>query len=158
MSKRKLWWLCAAVAAFALVAGTAVATLSSGFTVTPLARGNFGRIDSHHNGIEVKSRHSGDVAFAQVTFEPHGSSGWHHHPGIVLVSVASGAVTRYDPECRKHVYHAGEGFVEDANEPGLVRNNKDHEAVVYAAFVVPSSTPAEGLRIDDPQPEDCSKK
>lgn len=147
----------AAVVSLVLLAGTALATLSSGQTVTPLARGDFNRIDSDHNGIEVESKRSADVVFAKVTFEPGGTSGWHHHPGVVLVSVASGAVTRYDAHCNKHVYRAGDGFIEDDNKPGLVRNRTDHTAVLYASFIVPSSTPAEGLRIDDPQPEDCSK-
>jgi len=158
MGRYKIVGLLAAVASLALIAGTALATDPSGFTVTPLARGSFGELESDHNGIELDSKRDADVAFAKVVFAAGGSAGWHHHPGLVLVSVASGAVTHYDAQCHKQVYRAGEGFVEDDNKPGLVRNNTDHEAVVYAAFVVPSSTPAEGLRIDDPQPKDCSKK
>jgi quercetin dioxygenase-like cupin family protein len=146
------------VAILALVlGGTALATLPSGQTVTLLARGTIGPIEVHHDGIEVErsDNHSADVAMATVTFDPKSSSGWHHHPGIVLVAVQSGTLTRYGPHCRKHSYSAGEAFVESNNKPGLVRNNTTSPAVVQATFIVPTNTPVTGLRIDDPQPPDC---
>jgi hypothetical protein len=65
-------------------------------------------------------------------------------------------VTFYEEDCEKTVYEAGEGFFERHDEPMLVRNRGDRKAVFYVAFIIPTSTPPEGLRIDDPQPENCN--
>jgi hypothetical protein len=65
-------------------------------------------------------------------------------------------VTFYEEDCEKSVYKAGEGFFESHDEPQLVRNNGNVDAVFYVAFIIPTSTPPEGLRIDDPRPQGCN--
>jgi hypothetical protein len=65
-------------------------------------------------------------------------------------------VTFYDEDCEKTVYRAGEGFLESHDEPMLVRNRGNSKAVFYVAFMIPTSTTEEGLRIDDPQPKECN--
>ncbi len=147
-----------AVLGVAVVLGTgaALATPSTS-TTTPLARGDLDHVDVHHDGIEVESHNgSTDVAVSTITFQPGQSSGWHHHPGVVLVVVKSGTLTEYSANCHTVKHKAGDGFVEAGNSPSLVRNNGQDTAVVEVTFIVPSSTPADGLRIDDAQPEHCS--
>src|SRR5215212_2943535 len=117
----------------ALVVGAALATPPKDATVTPLTRATLGNFEAKGDGIEVESeRHSADIAIAKVVLKPGGSSGWHHHPGVVLVSVASGTVAEYDNKCEKSVYKAGEGFVESNDEVQLVRNDRNEKAVLYA--------------------------
>ena len=141
----------------ALVVGAALATPPKDATVTPLTRATLGNFEAEGDGIEVESeRRSADFAIAKVVLEPGGSSGWHHHPGVTLVSIASGTVTEYDNKCEKSVYKAGEGFVESNNEVQLVRNKGNVNAVLYATFLVPTNTTDEGLRIDDPKPRNCN--
>jgi quercetin dioxygenase-like cupin family protein len=145
------------LALLALVVGAALATPPSGVTPTPLTRATLGKFEAHNQGIEAKSqRTSADVAVAKVLLEPGGSTGWHHHPGVALVSVASGTVTEYDDECDKSVYKAGKGFVESNGEVHIVRNRGNAKAVLYVTFIIPTQTPAEGLLIDDPKPEGCN--
>jgi quercetin dioxygenase-like cupin family protein len=137
------------------VGAAALATPPTDAVSTSLARGSFGQLQTQHDGVEVNSGNANaDVAFVEATLEPGGSTGWHHHPGVGLASVASGTVAFYNDECDKTVYEAGEGFYE-SHEPMLVRNEGNVDAVFYVTFIVPSSTPTEGLRIDDPQPENC---
>ena len=141
----------------ALVVGAALATPPKDATVTPLTRATLGKFEAKGDGIEVESeRRSADLAIAKVVIEPGGSTGWHHHPGVTLVSVASGTVTEYDVKCEKSVFTAGEGFVESNDEVQLVRNHRNVNAVLYATFIAPTSTSPEGLRIDDPQPKKCN--
>jgi quercetin dioxygenase-like cupin family protein len=144
-------------AVITLFAGAAAqATPPKDAVVTPLARGSMGQLEAQHDGLELKRANgNADVALAKVTIEPGGSTGWHHHPGLTLVSVASGSVTEYHEDCGKSVLKAGEGFSEGTDEAHTVRNTGNVDAVLYATFIVPSSTTAEGLRIDDPQPENC---
>ena len=141
----------------ALVVGAALATPPKDATTTPLTRATLGTFEAKGDGIEAESeRRSADIASAKVVIEPGGSTGWHHHPGVTLVSIASGTVTEYDHKCEKSVHKAGEGFVESNDEVQLVRNNGNVKAVLYATFIAPTSTSPEGLRIDDPQPKKCN--
>ena len=141
----------------ALVVGAALATPPKDATVTPLTRATLGNFEAKSDGIEVESeRHSADIAIAKVVLEPGGSTGWHHHPGVTLVSVASGTVTEYDNKCEKSVHKAGEGFVESNDAVHVARNNGNENAVLYATFLVPTNTTDEGLRIDEPKPRNCN--
>ena len=154
--RRALLLVAVGVTVLALVVGTALATPPLGQTVIPLTRATLGMFEAENDGIKVKSqRRSADVALAKVVLQPGGSTGWHHHPGVTLVSVRSGTVTEYHEDCDKSVYTAGEGFVESNDRVHLVRNKGNVKAVLYATFIVPTKTPPEGLRIDEPQPRNC---
>jgi quercetin dioxygenase-like cupin family protein len=141
-----------ALALIVVFAGTVLATAASGFTSTPLARGTVSE-SVHFNTGEVKFQTKGavDLATNMVTIQPLGSSGWHSHPGVTLVSVASGSVVRYDAHCMATVFAAGSAFVESGDHPLLVRNESaTTPAVNIVTFMVPAGTPV--LRIDQPNP------
>jgi quercetin dioxygenase-like cupin family protein len=152
------------LALLAVVVGAALANTPSGVKATPvtatqITRATLGNFEAENKGIEVQSqRTSADLAIVKVVIEPGGSTGWHHHPGVVLVPVESGTVSEYDAQCHKSVYKAGKGFVESESEVHLVRNEGDVKAVLYATFLVPSATPPEGLTISDQQPKGCHKQ
>jgi quercetin dioxygenase-like cupin family protein len=159
MSRRTPISIAVVGVAVAALAGAALATPPTGFTTNVLARGSAGQLHAKHDGIRLSSRRSADVAVATVTIDPGGSSGWHHHPGLVVVVVQSGTVTFYDEECRADIHQAGETFIESSDSPGLAKNNGTATAVVEATFIVPASTPPAPptpLRIDDPQPKRCN--
>jgi quercetin dioxygenase-like cupin family protein len=154
--RRAIVLVAVGVTVLALVVGAALATEPSGQTVTLITRATLGKFETKGDGIQVESeRRSADLAIVRVVLEPGGSTGWHHHPGVGPAAVKSGTVTFYDADCEKTVYTAGEGFFESHDDPMLVRNHGDRKAVFYVAFIIPTSTPPEGLRIDDPQPKDC---
>jgi quercetin dioxygenase-like cupin family protein len=128
-------------------------------TATPLSRGTLGVVKAEHDGITVESGPgSADVVTVKVVIKPGGSTGWHHHPGVTLVSVASGTATQYHEDCHKTVLKAGDGFFESAGEPHVVRNEGNVEAVLYPTFVIPTETASEKLTITDPQPKNCDVK
>ena len=89
-----------------------------------------------------------------ITIDPLGSSGWHAHPGVLLVTVASGTETFYDEHCVGTVHAAGTAsasFVESGNDPFVAHNESTTiPVVVYVTYVVPAGTTA--LRIDKPNP------
>ncbi len=74
-------------------------TLASNFVGTPVGRGNVGtfHIQSKANGydVELKSHDNTDIAVTTIAVAPGGHSGWHFHPGPVLVIVKTGAITFY---------------------------------------------------------------
>jgi quercetin dioxygenase-like cupin family protein len=142
-----------AVALIVVFAGTALGTGAIGFSSMRLARGTVSE-SVHFNTGEVKFQTKGPVAFVtnQVTIQAGGSSGWHFHPGVTLVSVASGSVVRYDAHCTPTVFPTGSAFVEAGDHPLLVRNEGATPAVNIVTFLVPAGTPDTGLRIDSPNP------
>src|SRR5215217_3771581 len=152
------------LALLALVVGAALANTPSGVKATPvtatqITRAPLGNFEAENKGIEVESvRRSADVAIVKVVIEPGGSTGWHHHPGVVMVPVKAGTVTEYDAECQATTIQAGHGFVESKSEVHLVRNEGDVRAVLFATFLVPSATPPDGLTISDPRPPGCHKR
>ena len=153
--KRAILLMAVGVTILAVVVGAALATTPSGATSTLLTRATLGEFKAKNDGIKVKSlQRSADVSVVKVDLEPRGSTGWHHHPGVVMVSVASGTVTEYDEDCQPTVIQAGQGFVESRDEVHLVRNEGNDAAVLYAVFISPTETAA--LRIDDPRPQNCS--
>jgi hypothetical protein len=86
-----------------LVVGIALATPpSAGLTSTPLIRATLGKFRARHHGIGVRIRRpSADVAVTRLTFKPGSSASWHHHPGVLLIAVKSGAVTHYKRHCTR---------------------------------------------------------
>jgi quercetin dioxygenase-like cupin family protein len=128
-------------------------------TATPLSRGTLGEVKAENDGITVQSvPGSADIVTVKVVIKPGGSTGWHHHPGVTLVSVASGTATEYRADCEKTVLKAGDGFFEGTDKPHVVRNEGNVDAVLYPTFVIPTGTSPEKLTIVDPQPKNCDVK
>ena len=143
-----------ALALIVVFAGTVLATGASGFHPSILSRGTLSE-PVHFNTGEVKFQTKGSVDFvtATVNFDAPGSSGWHAHPGVVLVTVASGSLVVYDDHCSATVHAAGSAFTESGDDAGLVRNESTTTpAVVYVTYLVPAGTPNSGLRIDKDNP------
>lgn len=146
-----------ALALILVFAGSVVATGAAGFHATILARGTTSaRVHVHGNHIKLQSKSALAFVTATVTIDPLGSSGWHSHPGLVLVTVTSGTVTFYEADCSSKVHATGTSFVESDGDTGLARNESaTTPAVVYVTYIVPAKTPNTGLRIDKPNPRGC---
>lgn len=73
--------------------------------------------------------------FQDFTLFPGGNTGWHIHPGTVLITVAEGSVDWYDAECVKHVRSAGEFFTE-SNQLHFVQNSKSAPSRMIITYVI----------------------
>jgi len=135
----------------AVTVASAAATPPSGLTNIPLARGT----DTSHGTIPL--RFGTDVAMAQITVDPGGSSGWHSHPGGAIIIVEEGALTVYSPVghhgCRTTTYSAGQAFIERPGEVDDVLNTGTVPYVLYVTF--PRVPPGGSPRIDQPDPGTC---
>ena len=145
---------------FSLAAPTGPSfTTPVGFTSTLLGRGNLGtfHVQSKAAGydVELKSHDNTDIAVANVTITPGGHSGWHSHPGPVIVVVKTGTVTFYhgnDPTCTGTVHPAGTVFIEEGGDVGIARNEGAVEVNNVVTFFVPAGSPT---RIDAANPGNC---
>jgi len=146
----------ATVGMLALVAFTTSANASpgSGFTPTTLATGTLnGPVKVRHDGVRLTTKEDTDVRVQLVEIAPGGTSGWHHHPGIVTVVVSSGSVTFWDQHCNKTDYGPGlpngATFIESGDDPGQVTSAGG--ATNYATYIVPKGNPSV-YRIEDVAP------
>ncbi|HYZ91931.1 MAG TPA: hypothetical protein VFA34_06000, partial [Actinomycetota bacterium] len=83
------------VAAIAIiVAAVAYASAGSGMTSTSLVTANFDTpFHLNNDRVKFQTKDANDLRVQSVTFAAGSTSGWHHHPGMVLAAVASGSVT-----------------------------------------------------------------
>jgi quercetin dioxygenase-like cupin family protein len=86
------------------------------------------------------------VVVAKVTWQPEGTSGWHTHPGPVIVSVAEGELELVNErDCVVRTYTAGEAFIDPGQGNVHIASNPSptEGAVAYATFLgVPDGGPA----------------
>ncbi len=96
-----------------------------------------------------------DVVQQKLTFQPGGASGWHSHPGVVLVIVTSGTLTRYESDCSKATFAAGQTFIELAPDgAGFVRNESSTPAEAVQTYI---NAAGADIRIDQPAPAGCNQ-
>jgi quercetin dioxygenase-like cupin family protein len=100
---------------------------------------------------ELETEGAANFIVQEVKFSPGGTTGWHTHPGILLLSLAadSGPIDWYDANCAKHVYNAGDSWTEGTKLHDVV-NNSSVDAHFLVTYVV-----AKGVnkRTDQPAPE-----
>ena len=101
--------------------------------------------------------HSGtDVAMAQITVDPGGSSGWHSHPGGAIIVVKTGTLNVYRSvgnQCQTETYNAGQAFIERPGELDNVLNMSSNPYVLYVTF--PHVPQGVSPRTDEPNPGTC---
>ena len=110
-------------------------------------------VQENSDRIKFQTKDDTVVRVQKLTFGAGGSTGWHHHPGIVVVTVKEGTITMRHSDCSTHQYGAGsphgsvfvegEGRVHNASALG--------GAVVYATYVVPNVSPPV-FRLEDNAP------
>ena len=145
--------LFALVAVVGIFVGTAIAAHRPPPTIDSVSRGRIGHLDASNQRVRVeRTKGSADHAVVALTFTPGSSTGWHTHPGVVLVTVASGRLQHWIG-CNKTVYEAGESFVEQGHV-GLARNVWDVDTKVYATWIMPSWKQA--LTVPAAAPSGCS--
>jgi hypothetical protein len=153
-SKKKWAATTVGVAVFGTFAAVALASPGVGFAPNPpFVTANLNN-DVHLNSDRVKFQTKGatDVRVQKIDIAPGGYSGWHHHPGIVIVAVASGHVTFTNSDCSSTTYGAGSpagsSFVEGGDDPGQASSVDG--ATVYATYVAPHAVPPVFRIEDDP--------
>lgn len=156
----------AAAALVAALAGVALATPGSNVTGTVFARAGFAdpvsiKIklnESDEPGTAVLHvRDAQDTVIQQIVFGPGGHTGWHSHPGPVVVVVTQGELTLYsgeDSTCTGRTYSAGQAFIDRGQgHVHIGRASATGNTVLWVTyFDVPAGQP---FRIDAPDPGNC---
>jgi quercetin dioxygenase-like cupin family protein len=126
------------------------ATAPSGLVNIPVARGT-----NVSNGT-IPLQIGTDVAMAQITVDPGGSSGWHSHPGGAIVIVKTGTLTVYrslGSQCQTETYSAGQAFIARPGELVNILNMSSSPYVLFVTF--PRVPQGDSPRTDEPNPGTC---
>jgi quercetin dioxygenase-like cupin family protein len=146
----------AVLGAVAVVSTTTLATppagvvsnviLAQGATVIPLKE----KITVGDNwSVNLEDKGQSDFYFQDLVVGPGGRTGWHSHPGLLLITVKEGSVDFYDKDCVKRTYGAGQSFSESA-EPHNALNWGSGNAHLLIAYIVKKGEPR---RIESAQPK-----
>jgi quercetin dioxygenase-like cupin family protein len=82
--------------------------LAQGPTTGPIKE----RAEAGGWGVSLEDRGQSEVYFQDLVIGPGGYTGWHNHPGVVLLTVKEGAVEFYDEKCARRTFTAGQSFTE----------------------------------------------
>jgi len=147
--------VCGAALAATGIATVALASPPINFTGEGLvAADRVGAVDINALGGALKFQTTQDVdtSITKLVFGANSSSGWHHHPGMVLVQIAEGQLTVTNGSCVRKVYGVGKAngsvFVEDES---IHRVTSAAGAVAYATAIVRDANP-KVFRIEDSKP------
>lgn len=146
-----------AILAFAAAGLTATALLASpgsGLTSTVFVTAT-NQYDAliNHDRVKFQTKDPTVVRVQKLVFAAGGYSGWHHHPGTIIVAVESGIVTLFDANCGSKSYGPGNPngsvFVEGHDEAQQAYSAAG--ATVYVTYIAPNASPPV-FRIEDEIP------
>ena len=137
-----------------MIATPATASPPSGVTPTTYVTADLDAGD-HLNSDRIKfqTKDETDIRMQKLEFAPGGTTGWHHHPGMVIVAVASGTIELWDTSCGKKAYGPGspngQVFIEAL--PHAHQATSTNGATVYVTYVAPSANPP-AFRVEEQVP------
>jgi quercetin dioxygenase-like cupin family protein len=124
----------------------AVAALALGLFGSHVARGDvsplqiialaFGSNDDGTDNLHVKG--PSDVLQTELVFQPGAETGWHTHPGPVVVVIKTGALTETHSNGCTTVHPAGSAFFETKGEVHKATNQTSGVTDVYPVFLSPA--------------------
>ena len=139
-----------AIGALVLLASAALSLASPPVGVTPtiLGRGTYESFKLRTPpealvDLKLEAKDPLDVVVRTHGYAIGSSTGWHTHPGPVLITVIQGEVTFYDyddPTCTPTLVSAGQGYV-DTGHGHIGRNESGQPAkdvtVIFAPVALP---------------------
>jgi quercetin dioxygenase-like cupin family protein len=142
----------------AAVVGIASATAPSG--VTPVAHVSGaklpGKVKVDADGIKFQAKAPTRASVLTLTVDPGGSTGWHTHPGLAVISVTRGTGTLYSTDCSSRTFKSGSAFVESGDdEATLFRNEGSTPVVLTVTFIAPRGA---AIIRDEPAPGSCGRR
>jgi hypothetical protein len=141
-------------------------TLGQGSTPTNIGQATYTDLEKVKRktkdwSVELKAKGGLEVIVRSFAYNPGSYTGWHKHPGPVLIQVVEGTVSFFeaDDPCTPIVVRAGEGDLDDGVHGHIGRNLSGAPAKDVTIYLAPPGTQVSQLRIDMPAPsgaEACS--
>jgi hypothetical protein len=140
-----------------IIPAAAIGSPSSGVSFTTLTVQNFSDPDQiNGDRIKFQTKDPTIVRIQSATWASGSTSGWHHHPGVIIGVVTSGSITVWDGACRQKTYGPGlplgAVFLEGDNQ--LMQATSSGGASEYVVHTIPATSPPV-FRVED-QPPGCA--
>src|SRR5262245_55577259 len=90
--------------------------------------------------LRINAKGPSEILQAKIVVQPGGDTGWHTHPGPVIVVVKTGAITEFHGNGCVSVHPAGTVCVESEGEVHRVINQSSVVSESYATFILPPGT------------------
>lgn len=136
-------------------------TLGQGSTPTFIGQATFYHLDAVKRiaddwRVELNAEGGLEVVVRSFAYNPGAFTGWHKHPGPVLIQVVEGTVTFFeaDDPCTPIEVSAGHGYV-DAGNGHIGRNLTEAPARDVTIYLAPPGTQVPQLRIDMDEPPEA---
>ena len=135
------------------VATIALATPGSGVNTTTFVTADFtNSVHVNSDRVKFQTKDPTTVRAQKLVWTAGAFSGWHHHPGVIIVTVQSGSVTVEDSSCSSVTYGPGlpDGavFVEGGDDP--IQVTSAGGATEYVMQVSPAANPPVFRTEDNP--------
>ena len=98
--------------------------------------------------VKLQSKGQSDFFYQDLVVAPGGRTGWHHHPGLLMITVKEGTVDFYDARCTKQIFTAGQAFME-GSEPHNALNTGVINARLLVFYITKKGEPR---RLENSQP------
>jgi quercetin dioxygenase-like cupin family protein len=99
--------------------------------------------------VTLEDSGQSEIYFQDLIIGPGGYTGWHSHPGLLLITIKEGGIDFYNKDCVKTIYTTGQSFTEGA-DPHAVVNTGSVNARLLVAYIIKSG---ESRRIERSQPK-----
>jgi len=123
----------AAVLALSLTGLSDLYAQTAPLLIIPQAQGH-----STEKHVNLHVNGPSDTLQALLVFQPGGETGWHIHPGPVIVVVKSGALVETHSDGCTTLHPTGSVFFESAGEVHNATNRTNGVAEVFATFLSPA--------------------
>jgi quercetin dioxygenase-like cupin family protein len=134
-------------------------TMGQGSTPTFIGQATYHDVDKVKRktkdwSVELKAKGGLEVVVRSFAYAPGSFTGWHRHPGPVLIQVVEGTVAFFeaDDPCTPIVVRAGEGYLDTGEHGHIGRNLSGAPARDITIYLAPPGTQVSALRIDMPEP------
>ena len=98
--------------------------------------------------VALEDNGQSEMYFQDLVIGSGGYTGWHSHPGLLLITMKEGSIDFYNKDCVKTTYTAGQSFSEGA-DPHALMNAGSVNARLLVAYIIKSGEPR---RIERSQP------
>jgi hypothetical protein len=89
----------------------------------------------------MRTHGSTDLIAQDIVYHPGDTSGWHYHPGLVLVENEGPGVATWHDGCDVITVPANASFSETGHHPMQVDNNSAADFTVHVMYVLPTGAP-----------------
>jgi hypothetical protein len=150
----------AAVGGLCVLTGTTALATPGNNTVTPLAVGTLTEavnatttVPGGRAGVQIRG--ALNIAVAELTIPPGGTSGWHSHAGPHFEVVKQGTVTEISAKgCKAETLQAGQATYDGRpSDVEIAVNRGSQPVVIEQVFILPKGALP---RIDQPAPANCT--